>query len=188
MPAASNRRKPAFTRVGKPELFDELRTRADQSFEIGDALGRQTAGEVSLDDLVLDDEFTIHRRRRRAGRSSRSGRSLVHARGYRYDSQLPSWFKIPHIQGRADRRGHRCRTARGAKRPGATQAGICRWSYRIAPAYAAILMSASRCAVSHSANGFPRNPATWFAVCRAAGSRPSAAPQPLVFTSIPPRF
>ena len=82
MPAASNRRKPAFTLSGKPELFDELRTRANQSFEIGDALGRQTAGEISLDDLVLDDEFTIHRRRRRAGRSSRSGRRLVHTRGF----------------------------------------------------------------------------------------------------------
>src|SRR6187402_297309 len=51
--------------------------------------------------------------------------------------------------------GRHCSGARAAKTPGATQADICRWSYRIAPAYAAILMSLSRCAVSHSANGFP---------------------------------
>src|SRR5436190_4241250 len=50
--------------------------------------------------------------------------------------------------------GCHCSSERAAKRPGATQAGICRWSYRIAPAYAAILMSVSRCAVSHSTNGF----------------------------------
>src|SRR6476646_1844173 len=52
-------------------------------------------------------------------------------------------------------REYHCSSARAAKRPGATQADICRWSYRIAPAYAAILMSRSRCAVSHSTNGFP---------------------------------
>ena len=73
----------------------------------------------------------------------------------RYDSQLPSWFKIPQIQGRADVTASAAGCARAAKKPGATRAGICRWSYRIAPAYAAILMSGSRCAASHSTNGFP---------------------------------
>src|SRR6185295_19477580 len=67
--------------VGKPQLFDELRTGTDQLLEIGDAPRRQSAREVALDDLILDDEFTIHRRRGRAGHRSRGSRSLVHTRG-----------------------------------------------------------------------------------------------------------
>ena len=90
--------------LGQPELFDELRTRADQSFEIGDALGRQTAGEITLDDLVLDDEFTIHGRRRRARRQQPKRQAPGSHQRIRYDSQLPSWFKVPQIQSQTDRR------------------------------------------------------------------------------------
>ena len=81
--------------LGQAEFFDELGTRADQSFEIGDAPGRQTAGEIPLDDLVLDDELPIHGRRQgtpalRPGSRQRN----------RYDSQLPSWFKVPDVEAR----------------------------------------------------------------------------------------
>ena len=74
MPAASNRRRPAFTLSARPSSSMSCGTRADQFFEIGDALRRQTAGEITLDDLVLDDEFTIHGGRRCAGRGGAGDR------------------------------------------------------------------------------------------------------------------
>jgi hypothetical protein len=52
---------------------------------------------------------------------------------------------------------HRCQFEHDAGMPPASRAGVCRWSYSIAPAYAAFLMSASRCAVSHSAHWFRAN-------------------------------
>ncbi len=91
-------------------------------------------------------------------------RSLVHTRGFNTTRgfHLGSTFRT-FSDGRTSRLPKPTRTRRGT--PGAIQAGICHWSYRIARAYAAMVMSGSRCAASHSGKRVPGNPATWFAVC-----------------------
>ena len=175
--------------VGKPELLDELRTRANQSFEIGDALGRQTAGEITLDNLVLDDEFTIHRRRRRDRRRQPKRQEPGSRQRIRYESQLPSCFEFPHIQSQSGPSRHRCagltRRKKARRHSG--------WYLPLVLQDRTRLMLRFLCPQAAAPfhiplNGSQRTCDTVRSLSRRLGLAPPAAAQPLVSMPFPPRF
>src|SRR5262249_34024141 len=142
-----------------------LGARADQALEIGDALRRQTAGEVTLDDLVLDDEVAVHRRRRPAVAGRGSG-APVHTRGFETTRSFHRYSRFRRFMFARWRPSPPLRTRRKNAR---RQSG---WERPMGPT---VLDRTALCCGSYVGkplHGFtfrkrvPRRVATWFAVCR----------------------
>ncbi len=180
IPAASNNRRPALTRSASPSSSMSCgRERISRSKSVTPLGGRRPARYRSTIWFLMMNSRSI------AGAGAPAAGAW--APGAWFTPEVSIRVAASILVRKSARstpvgsHGHRCRTGRGVGTPGATQADIGHWSCRIAPAYAAILMSVSHCAASHSTHGFRTILRRGSQFAAGVGPRPSGSRESLVF-------